>query len=369
MTRPFAVLWLGGFAFFLSFLLLLSALPLFARRMGASDGAIGVIMAAFAITSLVLRPVTGWGADRYGRRPFMLAGAVVFTLASIAYGWAAGALSLVLVRLVHGAGMGLYPTAASAMVVDVTPIERRGAALGLYGVRGSLALAVGPISGIALVNRAGFTALFWTAGAVAALSVVTTLLIPETLARPRVNSLHTGEHAQPRGAVALTDHALHDVHLRRPGRVPAAARRHPGREPRLFFVAFAVMIALTRGPAGRLSDRVGRAPVAATGLLLAAAALLALTFSETARGLTAAGAVYGVAYGATQPALMAWCVDDVSEHDRGRAMATFYSALEIGIAIGAMSSGLAVVRWGFTTTFVATAGIAATGAALTLLRR
>lgn len=107
MTRPFAVLWLGGFAFFLSFLLLLSALPLFARRMGASDGAIGVIMAAFAITSLALRPVTGWAADRYGRRPFMLAGAVVFTLASIAYGWATGALTLALVRLVHGAGMGL----------------------------------------------------------------------------------------------------------------------------------------------------------------------------------------------------------------------------------------------------------------------
>jgi predicted MFS family arabinose efflux permease len=44
-------------------------------------------------------------------------------------------------------------------------------------------------------------------------------------------------------------------------------------------------------------------------------------------------------------------------------MATFYSALEIGIAIGAMSSGLAVARWGFTTTFVATAGVATAGAA------
>jgi MFS family permease len=369
LTRPFAVLWLGGFAFFLSFLLLLSALPLFARRMGASDGAIGVIMAAFAIASLVLRPVTGWGADRYGRRPFMLAGAVVFTLASIAYGWAAGALSLVLVRLVHGAGMGLYPTAAGAMVVDVTPIERRGAALGLYGVGGSLALAVGPISGIALVNRAGFTALFWTAGAVAALSVVTTLLIPETLARPRVIPFTPASTLSPEALwPSLITLCMMFTYGAQAAFLPLHADTR-GVNPGLFFVAFAVMIALTRGPAGRLSDRVGRAPVAATGLLLAAAALLALAFSETARGLTAAGAVYGVAYGATQPALMAWCVDDVSEHDRGRAMATFYSALEIGIAIGAMSSGLAVARWGFTTTFVATAGIAATGAALTLLRR
>jgi len=133
LRRAFAVLWLGGFAFFLSFLLLLSALPLFARRLGASDGAIGVIMAAFAVTSLLLRPITGWGADRYGRRPFMLAGAAIFAVASLAYGWVAGALGLVLVRLLHGAGMGLYPTAATAMVVDITPVERRGMVLGIYG--------------------------------------------------------------------------------------------------------------------------------------------------------------------------------------------------------------------------------------------
>src|SRR5205807_6782582 len=56
IRRPFLILWLGAFAFFLSFLLLLSALPIFARRLGASDAAIGVIMASFAITSLLLRP-------------------------------------------------------------------------------------------------------------------------------------------------------------------------------------------------------------------------------------------------------------------------------------------------------------------------
>lgn len=368
MRRPFAVLWLGGFAFFLSFLLLLSALPIFARRMGASDSAIGVIMAAFAITSLLLRPVTGWGADRYGRRPFMLAGALVFTLASIAYGWTAGALGLVLVRLVHGAGMGLYPTAASAMVVDVTPIERRGQVLGIYGVGGSLALAVGPISGIALMEHVGFTGLFWIAGAVAGLAVVTTLLIPETLARRRAIPFTL---AGTVSAEALFPSLITLCMMFTYGTQAAFLPLHAdtrGVNPGLFFVAFALTIALARGPTGRLSDRVGRAPVAAAGLLLAAAALVALAFSETALGLVVAGAIYGVAYGTTQPALIAWCVDDVSEHDRGRAMATFYSALEIGIAIGAMSSGLAVARWGFTATFLATAGVATAGAGLAMAR-
>ena len=45
--RRFALLWLGAFAFFLSFLLLLGALPIFARRLGASDTAVGVLMGSF----------------------------------------------------------------------------------------------------------------------------------------------------------------------------------------------------------------------------------------------------------------------------------------------------------------------------------
>ena len=368
MTRAFAVLWLGGFAFFLSFLLLLSALPIFARRLGASDAAIGVIMAAFAVTSLLLRPITGWGADRYGRRPFMLAGAAIFALASLAYGWVAGALGLALVRLLHGAGMGLYPTAATAMVVDITPVERRGMVLGIYGAGGSLALAVGPVSGIALIDRVGFSGLFWTASTVAALVVMTTLLIPETRTRRRVIPFTV---AGTISAEALFPSLLTLCMMFTYGAQAAFLPLHAdtrGVNPGLFFVAFALAIILARGPAGRLSDRVGRAPIAAAGLLLAAAALVALAFSDSASALMLAGAIYGVAYGTTQPALIAWCVDDVGEHDRGRAMATFYSALEIGIAIGAMASGLAVARWGFTTTFLAIAGVAAGGAGLALTR-
>jgi MFS family permease len=128
--RQFALLWLGAFAFFLSFLLLLGALPIFTRRLGASDASVGLIMAAFGVTSLLLRPLAGWGADRYGRRPLMVAGATVFVVTSVAYGWAAGAVSLLLVRLAHGCGMGLYPTAASAMVADLAPPRRRGEILG-----------------------------------------------------------------------------------------------------------------------------------------------------------------------------------------------------------------------------------------------
>jgi MFS family permease len=370
VVRPFVFLWLGAFAFFLSFLLLLSALPIFARRaLGASDAGIGLIIASFAITSLLLRPLAGWGVDRYGRRPFMLAGSLTFAIASVAYGWAGSAAGLVLVRLLHGTGMGLYPTAASAMVADLTPPHRRGEILGLYGAAGSLALALGPIVGMAIVDRLGFTVLFWVAGAVAAVSTVLIVPAGETLTRPRRTGLGATDLLSAAAlrpslvALGLTFSYGTQVAF-----LPLHADRH-GVDAGVFFLVFALVTTLVRGSAGRLSDRRGRAPVATLGLLLAAIALVVLAASETTLGLGMAGALYGAAYGAAQPALIAWSIDTVAEGERGRAVGTFYTAFEIGIAVGAVSAGLVAGRWGFAATFLAAAGVAIAGAGLALTGR
>jgi MFS family permease len=367
--RQFGLLWLGAFAFFLSFLLLLSALPIFARRQGASDAAVGVIMAGFGVTSLLLRPVAGWGADRHGRRPFMLAGALIFALAPLAYAWSAGAVSLGLARLLHGCGMGLYPTAAGAMVADLAPPRRRGEILGLYGAAGSIALAIGPVTGIAIAEGLGFGPLFWIAGTVAALAVALTAAGGETLARPRPVRFTVAGTLSP---AALFPGLLAFCLLFSYGAQVAFLPLHAdtlGVNPGVFFLFFAVTTTLTRGPAGRVSDRVGRPPVAAAGLLLAAGALVLLAFAEGLPGIAAAGAVYGLAYGVAQPALIAWSVDVVPEGERGRAMGTYHTAFELGIVAGAATSGLAVARWGFATTFLATAAVATAGALLALTRR
>ena len=81
-------------------------------------------------------------------------------MAPIGYALGTGVLALVLVRLLHGSGMALYPTAATALVADVAPPARRGEFLGLFGAAGSIAMALGPITGVALVERLGFGGLF-----------------------------------------------------------------------------------------------------------------------------------------------------------------------------------------------------------------
>jgi MFS family permease len=365
-ARRLVVLWLASFAFFFAFFLLLPTLPLYLRGLGASDGAIGLIMGCFAITSMLLRPWTGWGADRWGRRPFMLAGGVVFVLAPAGYALAGGVLALVLIRLLHGAGMALYPTAATAMVADVAPPARRGEFLGLFGAAGSVAMALGPISGVELISRLGFGSLFTVSAVTALLALGLTATTSETLAeasaaRFALASTISGPAMGPSlviGCLMLTYGALVTF-------LPLHAQRL-GVNPGIFFLVYALVLTLTRGPAGRLSDRHGRAPVAAAGLALAAIALGVLALSEGAIALALVGALYGLAGGVAQPALIAWCVDVVTPADRGRAMGTYFTALELAIAIGAMSSGLAVARWGFAATFLALAGIALAGALLPL---
>jgi MFS family permease len=368
-TRRLLVLWLASFAFFFSFFLLLPTLPLYLRRLGASDGAIGLIMGCFAVTSMLLRPWTGWGADRWGRRPFMVAGAAVFMLAPIGYTVSAGVLALVLVRLLHGAGMALFPTAATALVADVAPPARRGEFMGIFGAAGSIAMALGPISGVELLTRLGFGGLFAVAATTALVSLGMTATTPETLAAPSpARFTPASTISRPALGPALVIGCLMLTYGALVTFLPLHAQ-HIGVNPGIFFLVYALALTITRGPAGRLSDRFGRAPVAAAGLALAAVALAGLALSEGGLALAVVGALYGLAGGIAQPALVAWCVDVVAPADRGRAMGTFFTVLELGIAIGAMSSGVAVARWGFVTTFLATAGVALAGALLPLAGR
>jgi len=358
------LLWPAGFAFYLSFFLLLSALPLYALAAGISDRSIGFVIGAFAVASMLTRPWAGWAADRFGRRPLMLAGTAIFFTASLAYGVSRSVWALLLVRLLHGAGMGLYPTAAAATSADLAPPDRRGEVLGFVGAAANLAMALGPIAGMAITDGLGFVPLFGIAATAALTAMILTRAMPETLTEPDTRVF------RPRAAfssAALFPSAIGLCMMLTFGAqvsfLPIYAHEH-GVNPGIFFLVYALVVAFVRGYAGRLSDRLGRASVTAGGLVVASGGLTILAFTRDSIGLTAAGALYGIGFGTASPAIMAWCLDAAPPRDRGRAMGTFYTAFELGIALGAMSSGLAVSAFGFTATFFGAAVVAIMGAGL-----
>jgi MFS family permease len=366
-----AVLWTASFSFFLSFFLLLPTFPLYAQHLGLTSGAIGVVTAAFAIASMALRGWAGWASDRYGRRPLMLVGAALFMTAPAAYGAAASAMSLFAVRLVHGAGMGLFPTAATAMVADAAPPGRRAEVLGTFGMASGLALALGPGAGVLIAQALGFPAVFAAAVALGAIGFGCIALVPETLTAPAARAFRLADTAS---RAALFPSMLMLGMTVTYGALVSFLPLHAadrGLNPGVFFVLYALALTATRRPAGRLTDRHGRAPVVVGGLVVLAASLVLLAFAAGAMGLALGGVGYGIGHGTAHTALLAWAADVAAPGQRGRAMGTIYTALELAIAVGSILAGLSVSAFGFSATFVAAAGVALTTAlvAMTRVRR
>ena len=126
----------------------------------ASESVLSWIITAYNIGVASLLLVSGWAADRYGRKKIFLAGLVVFTIGSIGAGLAPGAPALVGARVVQSIGGALQFPAGLALLLPAFPFERRQMAIGVWGMMGALAAAVGPPIGGLLVAAFGWRSVF-----------------------------------------------------------------------------------------------------------------------------------------------------------------------------------------------------------------
>jgi MFS family permease len=107
----------------------------------------------------------------------------------------------------------------------------------------------------------------------------------------------------------------------------------------LFYVFFTAASLAIRLLAGKVSDVHGRVPVLRWSTLILAAGLALLVWSPSVAWFLAAAVVFGVGAGLNSPTLYAWTIDLSHPDHRGRAVATMYIALEIGIGLGALLAG------------------------------
>jgi MFS family permease len=377
---PFGVLWLSTLLFYLGFQLLLPVMPLYATALGVREAHIGFIIGIFALAAMVPRPLAGDLADRIGRRPLVLLGTAIFALAPLGYAAVATVPGLLLVRLFHGTGMGLGPTAATVVATDVTAPERRGSAMGVYSLASAVALGLGPYLGGALVHRLTFTSIFLIATVIEAVAFLLAWTLPET----RPAAPHPTAQTRPVDRPSARDGSLRRFARRwfSPAAVYPAGlimalyvsygglsallplfvvQRQLG-NPGLFLTVFALVGLMVRSPAGRVSDRFGRRVVIAPALAITSGSLVVLGLAESPAMFLGAAALYGVGFGAGQPVLLALTADRVPPGERGRAMGTLYTAWEFGISGGAILLGLCAPRLGYTVTWWIAATIAAVGA-------
>jgi DHA2 family multidrug resistance protein len=123
------------------------ALPHMQASTMASREQISWVLTSYIIMSAIFTPLSGWLADRFGRKWVMVCSVSGFTIASVLCGLAANLDQLIAFRLLQGAlGAALLPM-SQAILLDINPPEKHGSAMALWGFGAVVGPVVGPLLG------------------------------------------------------------------------------------------------------------------------------------------------------------------------------------------------------------------------------
>ncbi len=143
-------------------------LPLYGRDVLNLTGVqLGWLFAMQTVTTLAVRPVIGWLSDRLGRRPVIVTGLTICSLAVLALSLTASIAAVVVIVIVYAAGVALTTAATSAYITDITRRARYGAAHGVFGTIYDIGDALGPIAAGVLVATVGYSRMFQVMSSVA----------------------------------------------------------------------------------------------------------------------------------------------------------------------------------------------------------
>lgn len=145
-------------------------LPVYAEDLGATGVWLGVAFSAFAVVQTIFGPFAGRLSDRYGRKPFIIAGLLVYMVAGIGYLTASSFYQVIAFRAFSGVGTSLVFSVARAYVGDITPRGQEGRWLGVFATADFIGFGTGPLVAGALRQFVGFESVFVVMAALMALS-------------------------------------------------------------------------------------------------------------------------------------------------------------------------------------------------------
>ncbi|NEO25783.1 MAG: MFS transporter, partial [Kamptonema sp. SIO4C4] len=162
--RNLLLLFFTGLCFWSSLTILLPTLPLYIESVGATQQQIGLVMGSFAIGLIFSRGILGQWADQRSRKLVVQIGTAVVGLAPFGYLLVGSLPVLAVIRGLHGISIAGLTTGYSALVVDLSPPQKRGEIVGYMTLVVPIGMALGPALGSYLVEGFGYTTVFWVSG-------------------------------------------------------------------------------------------------------------------------------------------------------------------------------------------------------------
>ena len=378
-TRTFLLLCSAQFLGYAQHAVLTPVLPLYVTHLGGSAFMVGLVLATFAATSVVVRPLVGHWADRWNEAGVMVSG-LVFQGVSIFFCFIPFVGTTMLANGLRGIGWAGLNTGGYSLLALTAPESRRGEASGLYsGVQSASAILFPALAlWLLQVSFDGFATVFVASAifsfAGAALGAIMARNVPRTVARntePESTRHWWREifHFIERD-ILLPSIILFWLNISLPSITNFSvlyARDLGIVNFGTFFIALGVSSLLGRPLLGRLSDKFGRDRSIAAGFVLQLVALLLISTVANLFGMIVAGILYMMGNALGSSTTLALAVERADPRRRGKAMATFSVAYPLSYGVGSFITGSAVEFAGYTGMFLVLTAVQALGLVFALI--
>lgn len=354
----FLLITIANFFFFCNFSSFF-LLPLYIKSLGGNEADIGFIMGSFGITSLGFIPVVTFLIDKYGRKQFMLFGAVLMFSASLLFLSVNNLSNLFYVfRMLQGIGFSFFFTSAATSAVDIIPMDRRAQGLGIFGAFTILSYAIGPSLGEYAIVKLGFDKYFIIASCFSLIAIVLVFFSKKTEFLKSREGFGFGFFkliVSKKYSLVLFTNLLLAGGLGSVLNFISAFLKDKELGVYNFFLIYALTVTLVRVFAGRSSDIFGRKKIASPSLLIFSISIASIVFINSGIMALTISFLFSFSYGMLYPVLSALVIDKARADERGKAMGAFNACFSLGINFLAFPFGIIASIFGYNIMYLVSA--------------
>jgi MFS family permease len=344
---------------------LVSTLPIYlVNVLHATKTQVGIVLAAYTLASVLMRPFAGFSLDKFGRRAVLLIALFAYTFLFIGYFIATTLMALVALRFLQGLTWGATTISGSTVAVDITPPEKRGEGIGYFALSTTLGMSTGPLIGLFVYHQWGFNAMFLAVLLTAILSLGCAIVIrlPKRFVIGRKiefswNGLFEVRSLLPSinllvvmttygGLLSFIALFGHEIGIENTS---------------FFFLIFSIGIALSRLMSGKAFDRQGPGRILSFCLLLMIVGFPLLALVKNEWGFYSAAFIIGYGIGVVFPTFQAIVNNLADPKQRGAANSTLYTSLDAGMGLGMAVSGVIAEKSSIATLFLVSSAICVIG--------
>lgn len=351
--------------------------PLFARELGASVAAAGLIVALRAIGQVLFDLPAGVFVSKYGDKFAMIAGTALVGTVAIGCAFSSSPVVLGLLMILMGGGWAFWQLARLAYVSEIAPLEQRGRALSMLGGTNRVGNFIGPVIGGYLGQHFGLESAFYAQAAMGLAAAALMFVV----ARESSGSEHLGGHgAGGRLVQTAIDHRAVFLTAGPPILILGVLRQ----ARQVFLPLWGDSLGLNISqiglitsmsflidsavfyPVGAIMDRYGRKFAAVPCLATLSLGLLILPLTNDFATFMAVAALSGMGNGFGAGIVMTLGADFSPETGRGEFLGVWRLISDVGQAGGPLVISLLTALGSLAVASLATGGLGLIGTAMML---